>query len=132
MSPVPSASLPLRHERRARWEKDARGQALLAAEPRLGRLVDLARQRLKAAEVWVFGSRARGDAHPDSDWDIFLVLPDDAPESSLDPEATWQLGRDAGLMADVVAARATEVHEAADTPNTLAYVLAREGVRVDA
>ena len=25
------------------------------------------------AEVWLFGSRARGDARPDSDWD-FLVL----------------------------------------------------------
>ena len=25
------------------------------------------------AEVWLFGSRARGDAHDDSDWD-FLVL----------------------------------------------------------
>ncbi len=25
------------------------------------------------AELWLFGSRARGDAHPDSDWD-FLVL----------------------------------------------------------
>jgi predicted nucleotidyltransferase len=27
------------------------------------------------AEVWLFGSRARGDARPDSDWD-FLVLTD--------------------------------------------------------
>lgn len=27
------------------------------------------------AEVWLFGSRARGDAHDDSDWD-FLVLTD--------------------------------------------------------
>lgn len=25
------------------------------------------------AEVWLFGSRARGDAHEDSDWD-FLIL----------------------------------------------------------
>jgi predicted nucleotidyltransferase len=25
------------------------------------------------AEVWLFGSRARGDSRPDSDWD-FLVL----------------------------------------------------------
>ncbi len=30
------------------------------------------------AEVWLFGSRARGDARTDSDWD-FLVLTDESP-----------------------------------------------------
>ncbi len=104
----------------------------LAAEPRVARLVRLARERLGATEVWVFGSRARGAARPDSDWDIFVVLPDDAPDSALDPVAAWRLGRDAGLAAaDVFAARAADVREDAATPNTLAYVLAREGRRVD-
>lgn len=27
------------------------------------------------AQVFVFGSRARGTAHPDSDWDILILLP---------------------------------------------------------
>lgn len=34
------------------------------------------------AEVWLFGSRARGDARPDSDWD-FLVLTDNPVDRSL-------------------------------------------------
>ena len=38
------------------------------------------RDRLVAAlrpkMVWLFGSRARGDAHPDSDFDLLVVLPD--------------------------------------------------------
>lgn len=34
------------------------------------------------AEVWLFGSRARGDARPDSDWD-FLVLTDKPVDRSL-------------------------------------------------
>lgn len=34
------------------------------------------------AEVWLFGSRARGDAREDSDWD-FLVLTDKPVDRSL-------------------------------------------------
>lgn len=33
------------------------------------------------AEVWLFGSRARGDARPDSDWD-FLVLTNEQVDRS--------------------------------------------------
>ena len=29
--------------------------------------------------VLLFGSRARGDSDETSDWDLFVVLPDDAP-----------------------------------------------------
>ena len=28
-------------------------------------------------EVWLYGSRARGTAHEDSDWDILVVTPND-------------------------------------------------------
>jgi predicted nucleotidyltransferase len=31
--------------------------------------------------IYLFGSEARGDAGPDSDFDFCVVLPDDAPES---------------------------------------------------
>ena len=35
--------------------------------------------------IYLFGSAARGDGGPDSDLDFCVVLPDDAPESSLPP-----------------------------------------------
>lgn len=28
-----------------------------------------------AERIWLFGSRARGDHHPDSDWDVMVVVP---------------------------------------------------------
>ena len=28
-----------------------------------------------AAQVWLYGSRARGEAHDDSDWDILVLSP---------------------------------------------------------
>ena len=35
--------------------------------------------QLDPDEVWLLGSRARGDHRPDSDIDLLLVLPDDLP-----------------------------------------------------
>lgn len=43
-----------------------------------GRLVTDLRPRM----IWLFGSRARGGARPDSDFDILVVLPDGLPESA--------------------------------------------------
>jgi predicted nucleotidyltransferase len=98
--------------------------------PALGRFVALAKDRLHASEVWLVGSRARGDNTLESDWDLIVVLPDDAPEAALDSLAVWQIGRDAGLIADVVAERKSDLAAAADVPNTLAYALSREGRRL--
>jgi hypothetical protein len=103
---------------------------LLRSEPRLGKAVELARERLKATEVWVFGSRARGDHRPDSDWDLFVLVPDDLPENDFNPMVSWQIGHDAGLVADVIADCETFTRDSFDTTNTLAYNLPREGVRV--
>ena len=39
---------------------------------------------LQPVQVWLFGSRARGEARVDSDWDFMAILPDGAPEQDLD------------------------------------------------
>ena len=36
----------------------------------------------KGSEVILFGSRARGDARPDSDWDVLILLDKERVESS--------------------------------------------------
>lgn len=82
-------------------------------------------------QIWLFGSRARGDARPESDWDLFVVVRDDTPEEQLDLRFLWQLKRGCGVPADVIACRAGEFREALDTVNTLSYVVAKEGVRID-
>ncbi len=58
-----------KNERQLEATKDA-----VLAE--LVRRLDLA---YRPERVYLFGSRARGDEGPDSDYDILLVVPDDAP-----------------------------------------------------
>lgn len=83
--------------------------------------------RWSPRQIWLFGSRARGEATDASDWDLLVVLDDRTLDAELDPRVAWQLGRNAGVRADVIACRAGEFQEARDTPNTLAYDAAHEG-----
>jgi predicted nucleotidyltransferase len=79
-------------------------------------------------QVWIFGSRARGDSTPESDWDLFVVLDDSAGDDELDPGVGRRLRRESGVRADVIPWRASEFTEFRSTPNTLAYSVAKDGV----
>lgn len=79
-------------------------------------------------QIWLFGSRARGDARPTSDWDVFVVVPDDTDERELDPMTVWRLQRGSGVPADVIICSAGDFRNAGDTVNTLSYVVSNEGV----
>jgi len=78
-------------------------------------------------EVWLFGSRAEGRARPDSDYDLLVVLPDDAPREALDPIATWRLGRDVRVAADIVPCRRADFLEEKDEIDTLARAATHRG-----
>ena len=109
--------------------KDARGTPLdlRAIEPLLGRIVS----HWHPSAVWLFGSRARGLAAPDSDWDLLVVVPDDlAPAGFDDPMTVWRVKQGTGVRADVLVCRASEFDEDRGTHNTIAYDAAVEGVRI--
>lgn len=48
-----------------------------AARGLIDRIVAALRQAVPVEEIWLFGSCARGDAKPDSDLDLLVVLADD-------------------------------------------------------
>jgi predicted nucleotidyltransferase len=109
--------------------KDARGNPLdlRPVQSLLDRLVSSWRPR----DIWLFGSRARGTAVPDSDWDILLVVPDElAPPGFDDPMTVWKVKQGTGVRADVLVCRASEFEDDRGTHNTIAYDAAVEGVQI--
>ncbi|WP_089268418.1 nucleotidyltransferase domain-containing protein [Jannaschia aquimarina] len=84
-----------------------------------------------AAEVWLFGSRARGDFRDDSDYDVLAVVPDEAPQEVDSPVAAFRLRRKSRAHADLLTARMSDFLAARSTPNTLSFAVAHEGVRLD-
>jgi len=91
-------------------------------------LLDRIVSRWHPQQVWLFGSRARGDSTLESDWDLFVVVDDSTEDDELDPGVGRRLRRDCGVRADVIPWRASEFEEFRSTPNTLAYSVAKDGV----
>ncbi len=56
-------------------------------------------------EVRLFGSRSEGSAAPDSDFDLVVVLDDDAPDEQLDPDVIYRPLVGSGIGCDVIACR---------------------------
>jgi len=51
--------------------------------------------------IYLFGSAARGDAGPDSDYDIMVILPDVAPQHLRRGSPGYRALRGTGVAADV-------------------------------
>ncbi|MGH7281845.1 MAG: nucleotidyltransferase domain-containing protein [Polyangiaceae bacterium] len=79
-------------------------------------------------QIWLFGSRADGNASATSDWDLLAVVPDEVSDEAIGPLASWRLAKTAHVCADVVPCRARDFSEQRDTPNTLVYEVVRRGL----
>lgn len=61
--------------------------------------------------VYLFGSRAEHRARPDSDFDLVVVLDDDAPDEQATYERAYAPLCGSGIGCDVVPCRASELDE---------------------
>jgi uncharacterized protein len=71
--------------------------------------------------VILFGSLARGEAGPDSDIDLLVVLDDDAPREKLTSKAGVQARMPYRRPADVISCRDSTFRRLARIAGTLAY-----------
>lgn len=95
--------------------------------PLLARL----REHYRPLEIWLFGSRARGDAHATSDWDLAAIVADDSSDELFDPATAWKLLRFDNFGADVLVFPRSEFDEDRETPNSIPFAIAREGIRLE-
>lgn len=96
-------------------------------DPKLTEIVRRLRDRFKPKSVYLFGSRARGDYRPDSDYDLLLVV-DKADVGRLDrmTQAREVLsGLD--VSADVFVYTVNEFNEWKDQFSSIPETVLREG-----
>ena len=74
----------------------------LTDDPLLGRLTRTLAEACDPDRIYLFGSRARGEGGPDSDYDVMVVVPDDAApsrrQSRLAYERLWGSGIAAAVL----------------------------------
>ena len=92
-------------------------------------LLDRIVSEFRPLQIVLFGSRARGSAHAGSDWDLFVIVPDDLAAAD-DPLAGYRLRRETRIRADIILCPLSEFQEDRDTPNTLAYEAAHHGATI--
>lgn len=89
-------------------------------------LDEIVRRQVEAYQperIYLFGSKARGDAGPNSDYDLLVVVPDDAPperkRSKLAYQALWGTGTAADVLVCTHSYFEARRHLRASLPGTI-------------
>jgi uncharacterized protein len=92
-------------------------------------LLDAVVEYFRPLRVILFGSAARGDAGPDSDIDLMVILEDNAPpeKQKLTLAAGYQSRRSYHRATDVIPCREAVLRRKSRIAGTLAYTAVREG-----
>ena len=96
------------------------------ADPVSATLQCLAAEAPRGTQVIVFGSRARGDARPDSDVDVLVIEPEVKDRMAEAVRLSSLLGRRL-IPADVIVMSRSAFDDEKGIPNSLAFRAVREG-----
>lgn len=97
------------------------------------KLLEALAQRIQdfypGVRVWAFGSRARGDATWESDFDVFIVLPvkDRLAESKI-RDLCWEIGFECGRVITTVIIEQSQFEHGPMSESTLVENILREGI----
>ncbi|HEX3532254.1 MAG TPA: nucleotidyltransferase domain-containing protein [Thermoanaerobaculia bacterium] len=101
------------------------------AQPHDQRLTEIIRRLVEAYQperIYLFGSYARGDAGPDSDFDLLVIVPDDAPKERTRSRLAYQVLRGTRLAVDVLVWTRRSFESRLRVPASLPAVVEREGM----
>jgi predicted nucleotidyltransferase len=70
--------------------------------PKLAEIVSRLVEAYEPERIYLFGSEARGDAGPDSDFDLLVVVPNEAPPEMKRSRLAYERLWGTGVAADVL------------------------------
>jgi len=100
---------------------------LLARDAVLAEVVRRLTDAYRPERVYLFGSKARGDAGPDSDYDLMLVMPDDVPAERRNGRLAYEVLWPTGTAADVLVWRRSRFDSRVHLKASLPATILREG-----
>jgi predicted nucleotidyltransferase len=107
---------------------DAPANSLAARLP--AGLLDRIIAQLNPQRVIVFGSQAIGNIHPDSDWDLLVVVDDDTPAERINWRGIHEARRGVRGAIDLIPCRESTFLDRKDIVGSLPWIAANEGVMV--
>ena len=78
--------------------------------------------------IYLFGSRARGDDGLDADYDIMVVVPDDAPSDKKSSRLAYRVLRGTGTAVDVLVWTRSAFERKLHLRSSLPSTIQREGI----
>jgi len=98
-----------------------------AEDPVLAEAVKRLVRACQPERIYLFGSAARGDAGPDSDYDFMVVVPDTAPPERRDCGRAYLALRGLGIAKDVLVWTRSAFEEQLRLRASLPSTVLREG-----
>jgi predicted nucleotidyltransferase len=96
-------------------------------DPVLAEVVRRLVEAYRPERLYLFGSVARGDAGADSDYDLMVVVPDDAPPERRRSRLAYEALRGTGTAADVLVCTRSYFEDRRSLKASLPGTILREG-----
>jgi predicted nucleotidyltransferase len=103
------------------------GKSLPTDDQLLAEIVRRLREAFQPERIYLFGSKARGDTGPDSDYDLLIVVPDEASPEQKRSRLAYQALRGTRTAADVLVWTREAFDSRLHLPASLPAIVAREG-----
>jgi predicted nucleotidyltransferase len=99
----------------------------MKSDPKLSEVINRLVKTYQPLRIYLFGSHARGDAGPDSDYDLMMVVPDDASLEHKRAKLAYDCLWGTGTAVDVVVWTAGTFTRRSSVVTSLPASVLREG-----
>lgn len=110
-------------------EASTRAKPRIEDPEELDRLVMQIVEKVDPVAIYLFGSRARGDADEDSDYDLMIVVPDERMNRKIWDDLD-EARRGTDLSAELIPARASGFADWRHQVGTLSFEVSNDGIRL--